>query len=214
MTAVGLLGGAFDPVHKGHTTLAQVAMQRYDLAEVIFIPSASPPHKTGRKITSFHHRLEMVILAITEEERFMISEIERYMAPPTYSIDMLASLPDEKTTGRQYHFIIGTDAFFELRTWKAYNRLLQQVHFIVIHRQGYEPKNMNVYIQSLGYTPEGDHWCNRMSGRRIYYTGAKIPEVSSSQIRRTIGTSDFPEDCLSPQVYEYIQNYGLYTDTR
>ncbi len=211
MSAVGLLGGAFDPVHKGHTSLAHVAMQRCGLVEVVFIPSASPPHKTGRKITSFHHRLEMLRLATMREERFTVSEIERYLPPPTYSIDMLSSLPDEESTGRQYHFIIGSDAFLEIPTWKAYPRLLQQVHFVVVHRQGYEAENIDAYIHSLGYLQDGDHWRNRISGRNLYYIEAEIPEVSSTQIRRTIGTEEFPEDCLQPQVYAYIQDHGLYT---
>lgn len=210
MPAVGLLGGAFDPVHKGHTTLARVAMQRCGLAEVVFIPSASPPHKSGRTITSFHHRLEMLRLATAGESRFKISEVEWYIPPPTYTIDMLSYLPDEENIGGEYHFIIGSDAFLELPTWKAYTRLLQRVHFIVVHRQGYEADDIDVYIQSLGYSQQGDHWRNTLSGKKIYYIEAKIPDVSSTQIRRTIGTEEFPKDCLSPRVYAYVQEHGLY----
>src|SRR6202142_679609 len=95
---IGLFGGSFDPIHRGHLALAQAAASRYSLRQVLFAPANIPPHKQKQPLTAFIHRYAMVALATQEEKRFVPSLLEApEMAVPTsggvnYSIDTVRQL--------------------------------------------------------------------------------------------------------------------------
>src|SRR5450755_2294744 len=73
---IGLFGGSFDPIHRGHISLAQAAARRYSLRQVLFVPGNVPPHKQKQPITAFVHRYAMVALAIQDEKQFVPSLLE------------------------------------------------------------------------------------------------------------------------------------------
>lgn len=211
MPAIGLYGGTFDPVHRGHLALAECALERYALDELIFIPSASPPHKPGRKITSFHHRFEMLRLALVEYQRnFTISDIESHIPSPSYTIDTLSYLINEKSGKKQYYFIIGSDAFLEVHTWKKYNEVLKRIHFIVVQRSGMSVQSTINYIETLGYEKYHNRWYSVQTKKMIYFLNAQLPDISSSLIRDSFATPGFNKDLLTKLVYSYIVVNNLY----
>src|SRR5207249_12104429 len=69
-----LFGGTFDPIHSGHLRAAQAAASKFGLAQVLFVPSAYPPHKRGDRLTPFPHRFAMVALACARDPRFIPSD--------------------------------------------------------------------------------------------------------------------------------------------
>ena len=73
---IGLFGGSFDPIHRGHLALAQAAADRYSLRQVLFVPANVPPHKQKQPLTAFIHRYAMVALATQDERRFVPSLLE------------------------------------------------------------------------------------------------------------------------------------------
>ena len=73
---IGIFGGRFDPIHRGHLSLATAAADQYSLGRVLFVPVNVPPHKERGDVTVFAHRYAMVALATEEEKRFVPSLLE------------------------------------------------------------------------------------------------------------------------------------------
>ncbi|MBM9602772.1 nicotinate-nucleotide adenylyltransferase [Desulfopila inferna] len=214
MRATGLFGGTFDPVHVGHIELARHALEYCRLAEVVFIPAASPPHKSRKHLTAFHHRVAMLTLATEGESRFSVCEVEKDLPPPTYTVDTLNHLLQKNTCATEYYFIIGIDAFLDIHTWKEYEKVIGQVHFIVAARPGYTVSDLQECIASLHYQKKVDHWYNASSKRKIYYLELELADVSSTDIRKTAGSSTLPKDAIAPAVFKYIKDHNLYSSGR
>jgi nicotinate-nucleotide adenylyltransferase len=136
--STALFGGTFDPVHNTHLDIARQAADRFGLTKVLFIPAANPPHKAGATMAPYEDRVRMLELACVCDPRFEVSRIE---APDTsnpaarsYSIVTI-----EKLRGAGWgplFFLIGADAFAEIRTWHRWRDVVASVGFIVVTRPG------------------------------------------------------------------------------
>jgi len=132
---IGIFGGAFDPIHNGHLTVAEYARHNFNLDFILFIPTGTPPHKG--KITFNEHRYLMTLLAIADNPNFCVSRLELDRTGESYTIDTLRSLKTK--TDAQLFFIIGADATTE--TWKESENLPQLCQFIRVTRPGYAAAN-------------------------------------------------------------------------
>ncbi len=136
MRKIGILGGSFDPVHAGHLSIAQLALEELDLEEVLFIPNRIPPHKRLTVHATARQRLHMLRLACECCSPFRIWEGELDRQGPSFTSDTLdilhKQLPDSS-----FFFIIGTDNLSELPTWHRYNDIISQVTLAVTDRPGY-----------------------------------------------------------------------------
>lgn len=204
-----MLGGTFDPVHKGHLQLADEAAQYLNLDTVLFIPAAVPPHKPDRAVTSYSHRVRMIELALVDMTGMEISTIEQDLPTPSYTIDTLRAI---KQAGKQEElfYIVGLDAFLEIDTWKSYAALLKSVNFIVLSRSGYHHTPLERFLQNLGYLKEKKGWCNVMSGKQIFFLVKEIMDVSSSMVRSLVQSNEDIHPFLPGSVAQYIQENGLY----
>ncbi|MEE4241532.1 MAG: nicotinate-nucleotide adenylyltransferase [Desulfopila sp.] len=210
MRSIGLFGGTFDPIHSGHLHLAQRAMEVCHLDEVVFVPSASPPHKPQEKITSFHHRVAMLKLALQNTSQYRISEIEASISPPTYTIDMFSNLLATAQADTEYFFILGLDAFLDIPSWKEYKKVIRTVHFIVSSRPGFKKSQFLRCIEFLQYQKSREHWVNRGSGRKVFYLDDHGMDVSSSKIREMISNQEAVQKHIPSAVLKYIQENNLY----
>ncbi|MEE4314592.1 MAG: nicotinate (nicotinamide) nucleotide adenylyltransferase, partial [Desulfofustis sp.] len=154
MHITGLLGGTFDPVHNGHLQLAQAVLTRSAVDQVLFIPAASPPHKTDSALCPIEHRLEMVRRAIRRLQRCAISEREAFPGRPSYTIDTLQSLRADSHGERTFVFIIGGDAFLEIETWHRWPELLASTDFIVAVRRGSSLQELITVLDHHGFHPQ------------------------------------------------------------
>lgn len=206
---IGLLGGTFDPVHKGHLQIADKAAQYLNLDTVLFIPAAVPPHKPDLAVTSYSHRVRMIELALEDMAGMEISTIEQSLPTPSYTIDTLKAI---KQSGKQEElfYIVGLDAFLEIDTWKSYATLLKIVNFIVLSRSGYHHTPLERFLQNHGYLKEKKGWCNGTSGKRIFFLVKEIMDVSSSMIRSLIQSNEDIHPFLPGSVAQYIEENGLY----
>jgi len=139
----GIFGGTFNPIHMGHLTCCEEVRSSFNLENVIFIPSATPPHKESSEIISASYRYKMVKLGINENTFFEVSNIEMRNTGKSYSINTVfefKSIFGEKVT---LFFIIGLDAFLELETWKDPEELITLCHFIVMLRPGFKFESIN-----------------------------------------------------------------------
>lgn len=185
-----LFGGTFDPVHNAHIAIARAALERFDPRRILFVPAARPPHKGGGAHASFEDRAHMLELACAGEPRFEVSRIEKPVsghAGPSYSILTIEKLlaADE---GPLY-FLIGADAFAEIRSWHRWRDVLRLVEFVVVTRPG------STYDAPAGAV------VHELEGLSF--------EESSSEIRARLSRGEF--DVPVPvSVIEWIRGRKLY----
>lgn len=183
---IGILGGTFNPIHLGHLLIAQDAVEAARLDRVLFIPSATPPHKALDGDVSGAHRLRMVKLAIAGDQRFAVDDLEIRRGGKSYSVDTLTELRNRHPRA-EFHFIIGADSLDELHLWKDARRLVRLCRFIAIARPGYRGKPAR--IPGLRYRLLRAHPCDIASrdiraraaqGKSICYL---VPEAVVRYIR-------------------------------
>jgi nicotinate-nucleotide adenylyltransferase len=186
-----LFGGTFDPVHNAHLEIARAAADRFRLARVLFIPAGNPPHKPGGATAPFEDRVRMLELACAADPRFEVSRIEAPAAGnPARSYSILTIEKLLAAGVKPLSFLIGADAFQQIRTWHRWRDVVASVEFVVVTRPG-----------ATWETPPG----------AIVHelSGLDLPE-SSSEIRRLLaeaGTRSLP---IPAPVLDYIRKYGLY----
>ena len=185
---VCVFGGTFDPVHKAHLRIAREAQDQCHLDRVLFVPAGRPPHKEFEAVTPFEDRYRMVEVACAGIPSFEASRLEQ--APrSSYSIDTIESLQGELPDQAKLYFLIGSDAFDELESWKRWQDLARLVTFIVAARPGSK------------YNIPPSACIERMDSLAL--------GISSSDIRRRLAAGeDTPE--LPDAVCDYIRMHGLY----
>lgn len=190
----GILGGTFDPVHNGHLALAAAARAQFSLDVVLFVPAGQPWRKT-REITAAHHRLEMLRLAIAGVPAFGISDIELQRAGPTYTADTLDALAGERLDD-EFWFIIGADALADLPNWRDPERIVRHATIAVA------PRNGAALDRAVAAVPA-------LAGRIEPFPLPSV-DVSSTEIRRRVGTGEPIGDLVPEAVARYIAHHGLY----
>jgi nicotinate-nucleotide adenylyltransferase len=184
---IAIFGGTFDPIHSAHLVVAREAAQQFNLDEVIVIPAADPPHKPRLERTPFQHRYRMVELACAGDPKLRPSRLEEGREP-SYSIDTIERLKRERP-GDELFFLIGADAFAEIRSWHRWQDVVDAVEFIVVTRPG--------------------HSYEIPSGARVSRLDSVDLPVSSSAIRAKLGeggkASELPASILS-----YVREHRLY----
>lgn len=132
---LGVLGGTFNPVHLGHLVLAESFREQLALDRVLFVPAALPPHKAPDELADARHRYAMVALAVAGHPAFAVSGVELDRPGPSYSVDTVEALAGEWPGARLY-FLMGSDTFLDLPTWRTPERLLAWATVAVGRRLG------------------------------------------------------------------------------
>ena len=198
---VGIMGGTFDPIHTGHLVTAEAVRDKLNLDEVLFIPSARPPHKLGKHITSPEHRLAMTVLATCFHQKFRVSTIEIMRNGPSYAVDTIDSLKKEYENGTEFYFILGADAALELSTWHNAQELIEKCNFIAATREG-----TDIDIKAIeAQFPES------AKGHILRVDTPKI-EISSTDIRNKLKTGRSIKYLVPDTVEAYIRKERLYYD--
>ncbi len=155
---------------------------------MLLVPAAHPPHKAGVTYAPYEHRVRMAELACAADERISVSRIEEG-AGRSYSIDTIEKIRAQMDPGDELFFIIGADAFAEIRTWRRWTDVARAVRFIVVNRPGssYEAP------PGVQFTP---------------LTNLNLP-ISSSQIRGELAAGRHPVG-VPDSVMRYILEHGLY----
>lgn len=210
MKRIGILGGTFDPVHIGHIALANTAAKEADLDHVLLIPAGDPPHK-DKVITPFCHRAEMVRIGIGSEPLLLLSTVEQDLPKPSYSIDTIKVLLESVEPDTSLYFILGTDAFIDILSWKSYRELLRTVHPLIGYRTGASNSELENIREFFGYVPADDRWIGTGGLKDVFFLHGNIPEISSTELRAAIGNNRTAHLKLDPKVHEYIKLHKLYT---
>jgi nicotinate-nucleotide adenylyltransferase len=132
---LGIFGGSFDPVHLGHLILAEQCRVLEELDRVLFIPAARPPHKSDQELTPFHHRVEMLTLAISGNPGFEVDELEKDRPGPSYTVDTLEAI-HRREPAAELWLILGADSVVDLPKWYEPRRIVELAGLLVVGRPG------------------------------------------------------------------------------
>jgi nicotinate-nucleotide adenylyltransferase len=232
---IGLLGGSFDPIHRGHIALAEAAARHYGLRQVLFVPANLPPHKPKHLVTAFIHRYAMVVLATQAEKRFVPSLLEAPDAglvstgPPgaavssepkaNYTIDTVRQLKAALKKSDRLFFLIGMDAFRDIAKWREARALLAECEFVVASRPGYSLRDVAEALPEELRPPAavtrpfhkqpatGDLV---LPGVTLHLLEDVHQNISATAIRTAAAQGKSLARWLDPRVAGYIRKMGLY----
>lgn len=209
MDPIGVLGGAFDPVHYGHLRTALEVQQTLGLAEIRFVPCGEPPHRSAT-VAASELRLAMLEAAIVGNPAFVADRRELDRPGPSYTVDTLAELRED-FPGRPLCLIIGMDAFLGLPGWHRPEQILATAHLVIAHRPGWTPPSEGGAAELLRehIAHSAVELSENIAGR-IFVYGVTQLEISSSTIRQLIGAGEDPRYLLPDAVRAIIRASGSY----
>jgi nicotinate-nucleotide adenylyltransferase len=220
---IGLFGGSFDPIHRGHLALAQAAASRYSLRQVLFVPANVPPHKQKQPLTAFIHRYAMVALGTQDERGFVPSLLEATSGGVNYSIDTVRRLKQTLKKSDRLFFLVGIDAFRDVAQWHEARALLAECDFIVASRPGYSLRDVAESLPEDLRPPaavtrpfhkqpaKGDLV---LPGVTLHLLEGVHQSVSATTIRAAAAQGKPLTRWLDPRVVDYIRKHGLYRRKR
>ncbi len=203
---IAILGGTFDPIHNGHLAAAQSVAETFQVDEVHFVPAFSPPHKESRGITSPFHRLAMVALATISADRFRTSTIEVDTLERRYTVETLDAMK-KAYPGSELLFIIGTDMYQEIETWKNYKRLFELAHLVIVNRPGFPFREDVAPFQIINEKQT----VSLPQNAAVFYLPFVQQPISSTEIRSNRKRGLEVREWLPPLVWTYIERHKLYT---
>jgi nicotinate-nucleotide adenylyltransferase len=210
---IGILGGTFNPIHLGHLRSAEEVREALRLDRVLFVPSATPPHKPGGDLAAAAHRLALVRRAIAGHPAFRVSTLEIERRGRSYSVDTLRALRAQLPQARLF-FILGMDAFREIATWKDYRAIFALCHLVVTSRPAYAAKPLRAAVPvavraefCYGTTREE---LEHRTGNRIIFRRITALDISASAIRRRLSRGLSIRYLVPVGVERYIARHGLY----
>jgi nicotinate-nucleotide adenylyltransferase len=198
LTAIGILGGTFNPPHLAHLVCASEARSQLGLERVLLVPTGVPPHKQMEQEPGPAHRLQMCRLAVGEHGDWLsVSSIEIDRDGPSYTVDTLrqihASQPGDELT-----FIVGGDMAWSLPSWREPQAILELASVAVAERVGARREEVRGRLDAIA------------GEKAISYIDVPRLDISSSALRRRVGEGR-PLDYLVPDaVADYIEQRRLY----
>ena len=210
---IGILGGTFDPVHRGHLASALDTANAFALGRVLLVLSARPPHKDESAHASIEDRLAMLRLAVAGEPLLEASDMEARRPGASYTVDTLREV-GRTHPGSELFLIVGIDAWREVDTWHRPEDLLGLASVIVTSRPGAEFSRTDVIPPVAArsgccYDSSISSYVHR-SGHRLTAHQIAGVDVSSTDVRRRIRDKLPFEHLLPSPVAHYIRQHGLY----
>ncbi len=185
---IGIFGGSFDPIHRGHIIVAAAAANALGLDRVWFVPARSQPFKGEGHVAAPHHRVEMVRRAIAADPRFLVDDREVGRSGPSYTIDTLQAIRTDRPKDELF-LLVGADAARDFPAWRDAKKIARLAHVVVLTRPGVEPLH--------------DHLIERI---------LLVPavEISASEVRQRVSRNESIRHLVPPAVADYIGQHGLY----
>lgn len=189
---IGLFFGSFNPVHNGHLMLANYLVEYAGLDSLWFVVSPQNPLKDKKSLLRDHHRRDMLEMAVKNDPRFEVCDIEFYMPKPSYTIDTLVRL-SERYPNTDFYLVCGMDNLANFRKWKNYQVILDNYHLLVYPRKGYD------------------------GGDLIHHNSVQIVEapeieISSTFIRKAVSENKDVRYFMPEKSYKYMIDMNFYKD--
>ena len=226
---IGLFGGTFDPIHRGHIALASAAEEKFSLRQIHFVPAHVPPHKQKQPLTPFLHRFTMLSLATAGNKNWIPSLLEapeemngepgKKTARPNYSIETVRKLKASLKSSDRIFFLIGIDAFLQIQTWHEPEALFKECAFIVASRPGHSLADVANALpealrpKSAATEPFRKHPAKGdlvLPGVTVHLLDGLQYAISATAIRETAATGRSFGKMADPAVADYIKKQNLY----
>ena len=189
------MGGTFDPIHHGHLVAASEVAGRFDLDEVVFVPTGQPWQKADRRVSAAEDRYLMTVIATASNPRFSVSRVDIERPGMTYTVDTLRDLHRERGDDVDLYFITGADALAQILTWRKAEQLFDLAHFVGVTRPG-----VDLESPSIAQLPQD----------RITLLEIPAMAISSTACRLRVSHHE-PIWYLVPDgIVQYIAKRGLY----
>lgn len=223
---LGILGGTFNPIHLGHLVLAESFRERLGLDRVLFVPAGAPPHKSGREIVPPLHRYAMTALAVAGHPAFAVSDVEVRRPGPSYSVETLEALAGE-WPGARLFFLMGSDTFLDLPSWRTPERLTAWATLAVGSRAGsdFAPDGPAAHAVLACLSRRG--WrrvppvaaapadlVHAIAPGEVLLVETRSLPVSAREIRRLLAAGGSVRYLVPLAVAEYIAQHRLYAEPR
>ena len=229
---IGLFGGTFDPIHRGHTALAKAAQEQFRLGRIEFVTANVPPHKQKQPLSPFVHRHAMVALATANEKTWIPSLLEAPEElvgessgkkapgkPPNYSIDTIRRLKASLKKSDQLFFLIGIDAFRDIAKWHKAEDLFAECEFVVASRPGFSLADVaNALPESIRPAAHVTKPFEKQAAKgdlvlpkaTIRLLDSVHHAISATAVRQAVAGGKPLGKLIEPTVAEYIKKTGLY----
>ena len=213
----GVFGGTFNPIHAGHLRAAEEVVDALALERMIFVPSASPPHKSvggEDSIAPAKDRLEWVRAAISDNPRFAVDAVEIERGGASYTVDTLRGL-SEQNRGERPVFCIGCDAFVEMGSWREPEVIFGLAHFAVTTRPPVTCGSLadwlpKVVRDDFEITDDGRSARHKASGCSLEVIEISALDISASDIRRRLQEGRSVRYLLPESIRKSVEQSGVY----
>jgi len=199
---IALFGGTFDPIHLGHTGVAQAAAAQIGAERVIFIPAKCSPLKRFSPHAGDTDRLAMITLAIVGRNDFAASDCELKRPAPSYTLDTVRLFKREYGPQISIHWLLGADSVEDLVHWYKVRELIDECSLTTMQRAGYAPPDFEPFVPMWGR--------QRVAKLKRNVVQTPLINVSSTEVRRRLATGEDVRGMLHPDVIEYIRRHNLY----
>ena len=199
---LGLFGGCFDPIHCGHIRPVEEAQSRLGLDEVIFLPTAVPPHKPGRQFARPHARFAMVELALLDSPTLTVSPLELTPDRPFYTVDSVRHFR-QLYEEAEIFLLIGGDSLADFHTWKQWREIAKMAKLVVLTRPDWRWSDCRDRVpEDLSQLADSD---------RVHFVANELVPVSATEIRQCLADGRAtPAGAVPDLVLKYIRKYSLY----
>lgn len=206
----GLLGGTFNPVHKGHIDLGIRVLKKFRLDRILYILSARPPHKTKYDLAPVSLRWEMLNKALKPFNQLEPCDMEIKRDNYSWTIDTLSQLKNNYSDDR-FFFISGSEGFLKIKTWKQYRKILDFTSFIIVMRSENQQEKVLDLLRSEKIRPETETNENHETPSAYFfsYTSDKLA-ISSTIVRDRIKKGKSVKNLVNDKVKKIIEEHKLY----
>jgi nicotinate-nucleotide adenylyltransferase len=191
---LGIMGGTFDPIHNGHLVAASEVAHRFNLDQVLFVPTGQPWQKEQHQVTAAEHRYLMTVIATAADARFEVSRVDIERPGPTFTVDTLKDLRQQFGAELELFFITGADALSKILTWRDHEEVVKMAHLVGVTRPGHNLQNPGLPQDAI--------------------TLIEIPAlaISSTDVRARVARSEPIRYIVPDGVAFYIKKHSLYLD--
>ena len=189
---IGIYGGSFNPIHKGHTQLAASIVAQGLVDELWLMVSPLNPLKSGEvsDIAEYEHRLRMAELATEGIEGVNVSDFERHLPLPSYTINTLGEL-QKAYPEHEFVLVIGADNWEQFPRWYHADEIIEKYHILIYRRPGCEIDETTLPAS-------------------VQVVDTPLYDVSSTQIRESVKKGRMMCRWLDEKVTRYIKRHQLY----
>ncbi len=190
--AIGLLGGSFDPVHNGHVAIAHSFLDSPYLSELWTLLTPDPPHKENRSLASYKSRFKMLQLAFEEWDNVLVSDVEKKLSSPSYTVQTLRHLKEE-FPNKTFYLCVGEDSARNFKQWYQWENILEITDLLIARRSSSDSLHMDSELM------EKAHLINH-----------EPVSISSTEVRERIARGKNISQLVPKPVEHFIVKHQLY----